>query len=138
MTARGQSSPWPSSWTDEDTGDPTLVGSRRERRPPTPPRERPANEPVQADPWLGQIFAERYVIESVLGEGGMGRVYLARHLRMSRRFAIKVLFGDQSANSKMVARFTREAEAASRLQHPNLVGVGAGPGTATLSYGGRF
>src|SRR5262249_15133535 len=43
--------------------------------------------------------------------------------RMSRRFAVKVLFGDLSGDPKVVARFSREAEAASRLHHPNVVGV---------------
>jgi hypothetical protein len=87
------------------------------------PRDGAALQAAVLDPLVGHTFAERYVVEDLLGEGGMGRVYRARHLRMSRRFAIKVLFGDQSANTKMVQRFTHEAEAASRLQHPNLVGV---------------
>jgi serine/threonine protein kinase len=87
------------------------------------PRDGAALQAAVLDPLVGHTFADRYVVEDLLGEGGMGRVYRARHLRMSRRFAIKVLFGDQSANTKMVQRFTHEAEAASRLQHPNLVGV---------------
>jgi eukaryotic-like serine/threonine-protein kinase len=75
------------------------------------------------DPLVGHILAERYRIEELLGEGGMGRVYRAQHVRMSRRFAIKVLFGDLAGDPKIVARFSREAEAASRLSHPNVVGV---------------
>jgi eukaryotic-like serine/threonine-protein kinase len=53
----------------------------------------------------------------------MGRVYRARHARMSRRFAVKVLFGDLSVDSKAQSRFALEAEAASRLDHANLVSV---------------
>jgi hypothetical protein len=87
------------------------------------PRDGAALQAAVLDPLVGRTFAERYLIEDLLGEGAMGRVYRARHLRMSRRFAIKVLFGDQSANAKMVARFTHEAEAASRVQHRNVVGV---------------
>ncbi|HLU67894.1 MAG TPA: serine/threonine-protein kinase, partial [Kofleriaceae bacterium] len=75
------------------------------------------------DPLIGFVLAERYVIEQLLGEGGMGRVYRARHIRMSRRFAIKVLFGDAAADAKARARFSREAEASSRLSHPNVVSV---------------
>ena len=75
------------------------------------------------DPLIGVILAERYVIEDCVGEGGMGRVYRARHTRMSRRFAIKVLYGDLAADETSRQRFEREAEAASRLQHPNLVSV---------------
>lgn len=53
----------------------------------------------------------------------MGRVYRARHQRMSRQFAIKVLFGDHATDPKMRDRFAREAEAASRLHHPNVISV---------------
>ena len=75
------------------------------------------------DPLIGFVLAERYVIESLIGEGGMGRVYRARHIRMSRRFAIKVLFGDLAADGKARSRFSREAESSSRLSHPNVVSV---------------
>lgn len=53
----------------------------------------------------------------------MGRVYLARHQRMSRHFAIKVLLGDHAAQRKMRQRFAHEAEAAGRLSHRNLISV---------------
>ena len=75
------------------------------------------------DPLIGFVLAERYVIEALIGEGGMGRVYRARHIRMSRRFAIKVLFGDLAADGKARSRFSREAESSSRLSHPNVVSV---------------
>ncbi len=78
---------------------------------------------VTDDPLTGFVLAERYVIESLIGEGGMGRVYRARHIRMSRRFAIKVLFGDLAADGKARSRFAREAESSSRLSHPNVVSV---------------
>lgn len=75
------------------------------------------------DPLAGSLFADRYVIDECIGEGAMGRVYRARHQRMSRRFAIKVLFGDHATDPKMRDRFAREAEAASRLHHPNVISV---------------
>lgn len=75
------------------------------------------------DPLAGSLFADRYVIDACIGEGGMGRVYRARHQRMSRQFAIKVLFGDHATDPKMRDRFSREAEAASRLHHPNVISV---------------
>jgi serine/threonine-protein kinase len=53
----------------------------------------------------------------------MGRVYRARHIRVSRRFAIKVLFGEHATDPKMRERFAREAESASRLAHPNVISV---------------
>ncbi len=78
---------------------------------------------IADDPLSGSTFADRYVIEACVGEGGMGRVYRARHQRVSRQFAVKVLFGDHAAESKMRERFGREAEAACRLSHPNVVSV---------------
>ena len=78
---------------------------------------------VTDDPLIGHLLVERYRIEELLGEGGMGRVYLARHVRMSRRFAVKVLFGDLGADAKARARFSREADASSRLNHPNVLSV---------------
>ena len=80
-------------------------------------------EPLSGDPLSGSSFADRYIIEECVGEGGMGRVYRARHQRMSRLFAIKVLFGDHAADKKMQARLAREAESASRLSHPNVISV---------------
>ena len=78
---------------------------------------------LSADPLEGSVFADRYVIEQCVGEGGMGRVYRATHRHMSRQFAIKVLFGEHAADKEMQARFAREAEAACRLRHPNVVSV---------------
>ncbi|HTJ44917.1 MAG TPA: protein kinase [Kofleriaceae bacterium] len=87
------------------------------------PRDGAQLESAAIDPLVGSTLVERYAIEELLGEGGMGRVYRARHMRMSRRFAVKVLFGDLAGDPKVIARFSREAEAASRLGHPHVVGV---------------
>ena len=87
------------------------------------PLDGAALQGLTGDPLIGHTLAERYIIEELLGEGGMGRVYRARHNRMSRRFAIKVLFGDMAADAKARTRFSREAEAVSRLNHPNVLSV---------------
>jgi serine/threonine-protein kinase len=87
------------------------------------PRDGTQLAAAHEDPLVGEILGERYAIEELLGEGGMGRVYRAHHVRMSRRFAVKVLFGDLAGDPKVVARFSREAEAASRLHHPSVIGV---------------
>lgn len=87
------------------------------------------------DPLVGSVLAERYTIEEVLGDGGLGRVYKARHVRMSRRFAIKVPFGEVGYDRKARARLANEAEAASRLDHPNVIGVvDVGESSAGLFY----
>ena len=70
----------------------------------------------------GQTFAG-YTIIRLLGSGGMGEVYLAQHPRLPRQDALKVLAADVSADADYRARFNREADLASTLWHPHIVGV---------------
>ncbi|MBP1822970.1 serine/threonine protein kinase [Mycobacterium sp. OAE908] len=70
----------------------------------------------------GDDFAD-YTIIDALGAGGMGEVYLARHPRLPRRDALKVLPAAISRDSTFRERFTREADLASGLWHPNVVTV---------------
>jgi serine/threonine-protein kinase len=64
-----------------------------------------------------------YEIEGVLGRGGMGVVYRARHLALKRTVALKMILAGAHAGSQELARFRVEAEAVARLQHPNIVQV---------------
>jgi eukaryotic-like serine/threonine-protein kinase len=76
------------------------------------------------DPLIGETVGEIYVIEALIGEGAMGRVYRARHRTLdNQRYAVKVLIGELAASSTMRLRFGREASNASRLDHPNVVNV---------------
>jgi eukaryotic-like serine/threonine-protein kinase len=68
----------------------------------------------------GTIFADRYEILSLLGRGGMGAVYRARHLTLRKEIAVKIL---RAGASDFEARFEREARALARLDHPNCVRV---------------
>src|SRR3984957_2660991 len=68
----------------------------------------------------GTIIAERYRVESLLGEGGMGKVYAAEHIHMRKQVAIKVLHSEMSTTPEVVARFEREAVAAGKITHPNV------------------
>jgi serine/threonine protein kinase len=78
----------------------------------------------QADPLVGKLLGETYQIVRFVGEGGMGRIYEARHLRLKeRRFAVKMLQADLAGNQDMATRFLREAETASSVNHPNVVDV---------------
>jgi len=78
---------------------------------------------AERDPLLGTAIGH-YTIDKLVGEGGMGRVYLAHHANLpNKRYALKVLLGDHAASVAMRARFTREAERASQLDHPNVVKV---------------
>jgi serine/threonine-protein kinase len=69
---------------------------------------------------VGRVLSERYRIEALLGEGGMGAVYLAEHVLMRKRFAVKVLHAEMTRMPEMVARFEREAMAAAHIEHPNV------------------
>lgn len=71
----------------------------------------------------GTVFDNRYEIESIIGEGGMGKVYKARHKLMRRMVAIKVVHPHLVSSALTMARFQQEAEAASCLNHPNIVTV---------------
>jgi serine/threonine-protein kinase len=71
----------------------------------------------------GQVIADRYRILQQLGEGGMGRVYLAEHIKMGRRCAIKVMTHALMTDAEAIGRFNREARNASRILHPNVAAV---------------
>jgi serine/threonine-protein kinase len=90
---------------------------------PLPPDEWPSPPALPDDELAGgQIFAG-YQIIGLLGSGGMGRVYLAQHPRLPRRDALKLLPSAWSVDTEYRARFNREADLASTLWHPNIVGV---------------
>ncbi|MBL9014694.1 MAG: serine/threonine protein kinase [Myxococcales bacterium] len=75
------------------------------------------------DKLIGEILANRYQIETRLGAGAMGTVYRARHVKVGRAFAVKVLHPRLLEDAKISQRFDREAELAGRLRHPNVIGV---------------
>src|SRR5687768_5189123 len=72
---------------------------------------------------VGQVIADRYLILSELGEGGMGKVYLGEHLRMKRKSAVKVMQTNMHSDQEMLHRFNREAENASQILHPNVAAI---------------
>lgn len=71
----------------------------------------------------GAVLRGTYEITSLLGEGGMGKVFAARHVRLPKQVAVKILKSELKLSPDIVARFRREAEIASRLGHPNIVEV---------------
>jgi serine/threonine-protein kinase len=68
-------------------------------------------------------MVDRYQILDLLGQGGMGRVYLARDTRLDRRVALKILALERLSNPRALARFQREARMGAQLQHENLVRI---------------
>src|SRR5205823_4246126 len=90
---------------------------------PTPGLRPEADKPVRWD--LGGELPRipGYEVEAVLGRGGMGVVYRARHLRLNRPVALKMLLAGPYARQEERERFLREAEAVAGLRHPNVVQV---------------
>ncbi|CAN5861676.1 hypothetical protein BH18ACI4_BH18ACI4_16850 [soil metagenome] len=78
---------------------------------------------TELDHYLGQVLDDKYRLERLLGRGGMGAVYLATHLGTERYVALKLIAPQFMRNEEFVARFKREARAAGRLRHPNVVDV---------------
>ncbi|MEP7076236.1 MAG: protein kinase [Acidobacteriota bacterium] len=72
---------------------------------------------------IGQTLDDKYRIERELGRGGMGTVYLATHLGTERPVAVKIISPQYMQRTEFVERFRREARAAGRLRHPNVVNV---------------
>ncbi len=75
------------------------------------------------DPRVGSTVAGRYVIEEILGEGGMATVYRARHKLVDRPCAVKILSPQFTKDLTIKERFRREAKHAQRLAHPNIIEV---------------
>src|SRR5262245_45049945 len=92
--------------------------------------------PGSAPSLEGQILNESFRVESKLGEGGMGTVYRATQLSLSRAVAIKTISASSPLTEAMTQRFLREAKILSQLNHPNIVSIidfgTAGPGATSF------
>ncbi|HSS38866.1 MAG TPA: serine/threonine-protein kinase, partial [Polyangia bacterium] len=109
-----------------------LIGTARAllsgaiRTEPTSSGAMPADEPPRqtgGDPRIATTLGGRYHVRRLCGEGAMGRVYEAQHIDIGRRVAIKVLHARFHHSADLVERFRREARAASKIGHPNIVDV---------------
>src|SRR6476646_4487367 len=76
----------------------------------------------RAGPGVGEPFGG-YTIESLLGRGGMGAVYLATHERLARKVALKVIAPELAHDENFRSRFLRESQLAAALDHPNVVPI---------------
>jgi serine/threonine-protein kinase len=91
----------------------------------------PASEPMSSEPdadrgdpaMIGRLVSGKYTIEKFLGGGAMGAVYKARFAALEKNVAVKVMHRSVAVDPNFVARFHREAKAASRLDHPNSIRV---------------
>jgi serine/threonine-protein kinase len=79
--------------------------------------------PILTDTLIGTVLEDKYEIQEKLGTGGMGLVYKAKHLLMKRLVAIKLMLPQYASNAVALKRFQHEAQAASHLNHPNILTV---------------
>jgi eukaryotic-like serine/threonine-protein kinase len=86
------------------------------------PPERAPSEPPP-DPLIGRTIDGRYRVERVLGEGGMGIVYQARHVVLNRPHAIKVLRSDVSKDEEIITRFRQEAQSATAIGSEHIIDI---------------
>src|SRR4030095_8763347 len=88
--------------------------------------------------YVGQVLDGKYQLEHLLGQGGMGAVFLATHLGTDCYVALKLMSPQFMLNPEFVERFKREARAAGRLRHPNVVDVTdfgfSGTGQGRVAY----
>ncbi|MBL8197122.1 MAG: serine/threonine protein kinase, partial [Blastocatellia bacterium] len=90
---------------------------------------------TKEDPWIGKTIAEKYLLEKLIGTGGMGSVYAGKHVQLGRAIAVKVMNADTVSDETAVARFIREAKTAAKLDHANAVTI---HDFGSTSNGGAF
>src|SRR5688500_12213066 len=83
----------------------------------------PAEETAAAIPKVGEIIAEKYRVERILGLGGMGVVVAVTHLQLGERYAMKCLLPQSARDPETQARFVREARAAVRIKSEHIAHV---------------
>ncbi len=89
----------------------------------------------EAASWIGRTIDERYRIEQLLGQGGMGAVFLAEHVKLQKKVALKVILPQFAGNGEVAERFAREAMASAKLEHPH---VASALDYGTLPEGGAY
>ncbi|MBL9105958.1 MAG: serine/threonine protein kinase [Myxococcales bacterium] len=90
---------------------------------------------TDASRWIGRVVDDRYKIVEVLGEGGMGAVFVAEHLRLRKQVALKMIRAEFADSAQAAARFAREALATAQLDHPH---VASAIDHGTLPEGGAY
>jgi serine/threonine-protein kinase len=93
--------------------------------------------PSEAAPtsWIGRVLDDRYRVDRLLGEGGMGAVFVAEHLALHKEVALKVVRAELAGNGEVATRFAREAMATAQFEHPH---VASAIDYGTLPEGGAY
>ena len=87
----------------------------------TEPNAEATADPAEPGAWIGRVIDDRYRIVEVLGEGGMGAVFVAEHLKLRKLVALKTIRAEFSGHAELEARFSREALATGQIDHPHVV-----------------
>lgn len=80
----------------------------------------PSEEAPAYASWIGRVFDDRYRLVRILGEGGMGAVFVAEHLRLHKEVAFKIIRPEIASDPKIAARFSREAMATAQIESPHI------------------
>ncbi|MEZ4382034.1 MAG: protein kinase [Nannocystaceae bacterium] len=125
-------SPTPTSF-DVDLSGESMAGGPPERQPttdetvvlstPAPEEPKTGQLTPRRDALFGTVLADRYRVLDLIGKGGMGKVYLAEHVAIGKKVAIKVLSQAYCHRPDQVKRFLREARAASTIEHENVIDI---------------
>ena len=78
---------------------------------------------TEEDPLIGRLIGGSFEVDALIGEGAMGRVYSANQIQLRKKVALKILRSNLVGDTTVVKRFEREAQAASRLDHPNCISI---------------
>jgi serine/threonine-protein kinase len=107
----------------EARGGRALCSTENLMNAPPSGEEPTAKMPVPGLPPAGSLLAEKYLVERVLGSGGMAVVLAARHVHLDQRVAIKLLLSHYAKDQAIVSRFLREGQAAARIKSEHVVRV---------------
>jgi len=89
-------------------------------QPISAPDERESSQRTSDDGWRGRVIDDRYRVIEKLGEGGMGAVFVAEHLKLRKQVALKIIHPEFAGDGEIAERFAREAMATAQVEHPHV------------------
>ncbi len=108
-----------------DSASGTTINSEQQQKvsPPNDAADVQSSKEEDVDPFLGTVFDEKYELVELLGGGGTGIVYRAKHCAIGNTVAVKLLYPHMSFQPEIVRRFSQEARATGMLSHKNVIAI---------------